>query len=86
MIMNRIAIAFFAAIIGVVLVFTVPFLPWVKPEISEKAKVITFKDGKCVVETESTRIINVDNCDSKDAGEQVMVKYRAETSAGELVP
>ena len=47
MIMNRVAIAFLAAIIGVVLVFTVPFLPWVKPEINEKAKVITFKDGKC---------------------------------------
>ncbi|MFY3740569.1 MAG: hypothetical protein HMLIMOIP_001010 [Candidatus Nitrosomirales archaeon] len=86
MTMNRVAIAFLAAIIGIILVFTVPFLPWVKPEISEKAKVITFKDGKCVVETESTRIINVDNCDSKDAGEQVMVKYRAETSAGELIP
>ncbi len=78
--------AFLAAIIGIVLVFTVPFLPWVKPEVHERAKVITFNDGKCVVETESTRIINIDNCDSKKAGEQVNVKYRAETSAGELVP
>lgn len=76
---------FLAAIIALVLLFSIPFLPWLKPEITEGAKIITSSDGRCVVETESTRIINVGNC-NLDVGQEVTVKYRESTSAGELVP
>ena len=78
--------AFLAAIIAVALAFSIPFSPWVKPEVKESAKVITFDKGRCEVETESHNLINIDNCDNRNVGGQVTVKYRAQTAVGELVP
>jgi len=78
--------AFLAAIIAIVIAFSVPFVPWIKPEITEGAKVITFNQGRCAVETESMNVIHIDNCDDKNVGDRVTVKYRAMTSVGELVP
>lgn len=73
-----------AICIGAVL-YALPFSPWVKQEIVETAKVITFNEGSCVVETSSGSIINITECDSKMPGEEVTIKYRAETTLGELV-
>jgi len=78
--------AFAGAIIVIAIAFSVPFSPWIKPEITENAKVITFNDGRCAVETVSNNIIHIDNCGNKNVGDRVTVKYRAETSVGELTP
>jgi len=82
----RLGLVFLGAIIGIAVAFAVPFSPWIKPEITEKAKVITFNEGRCAVETESMNVIHIDNCDEKNVGDQVMIKYRATTSVGELIP
>jgi len=79
-------LAFAGAIIVIAIAFSVPFSPWIKPEITENAKVITFNDGRCAVETVSNNIIHIDNCGNKNVGDRVTVKYRAETSVGELTP
>jgi len=79
-------LAFAGAIIALAVAFAVPFSPWIKPEITESAKVITFNEGRCAVETESENVIHIDNCDDKNVGDQVTVKYRAMTSVGELMP
>ncbi len=81
-----VGLAFLGAIIALAVAFAVPFAPWIKPEIIENAKVITFHDGRCAVETESNNVIHIENCDDKNVGEQVTVKYRATTSIGELMP
>ena len=78
--------AFLAAVIAIALAFSVPFSPWVKPEIRENAKVIKSEEGRCVVETESSNIITIDNCANNKEGDLVTVKYRAQTVVGELVP
>lgn len=82
----RLGLVFLGAIIGIALAFSVPFSPWIKPEITENAKVITFNEGRCAVETESRNIIHIDNCNDKNVGDKVTVKYRVTTSIGELVP
>lgn len=82
----RLGLAFLGAIIGIAVAFAVPFSPWIKPEITENAKVITFDKDHCVVETESKNVIHIDNCKDKNVGDRVTVKYRAETSIGELIP
>ncbi|MFQ5969821.1 MAG: hypothetical protein ACE5J2_04945 [Nitrososphaerales archaeon] len=73
-------------IIGISIALAVPFSPWIKPEITESAKVITFNEGRCAVETESKNVIHIDNCDDKNVGDPVTIKYRATTSVGELMP
>lgn len=83
---KRLGLIFLAAIIAIALSFAIPFSPWIKPEITENGKVITIKEGRCAVETETSNIIHIDNCDHRTVGEQVKVKYRVTTSIGELVP
>lgn len=69
--------AFFVATAG---------LPWMKPEITESATVVHVNgDGSCIVETTSSNIINVADCDNKNTGEEVVIKYRRTTYAGELL-
>jgi len=82
----RLGLAFLLAFIALALAFSIPFAPWIKPEITESGKVITFNDGRCAVETESQNVIHIDNCDDKNIGDQVTVKYRTTTSIGELIP
>jgi NADH:ubiquinone oxidoreductase subunit 3 (subunit A) len=82
---KRLGLVFLIAFIAIALGFSIPFLPWIKPEITEGAKVITFDEGHCAVETESMNIIQVDNC-NKNVGDRVTVKYREMTSVGELIP
>ncbi len=81
----RWGLVFLGAIIALVLGFTIPFLPWIKPEITEGATIVTSKLGRCSVETDSKNIIEVDNC-HQDVGERVTVKYRETTKIGELIP
>ena len=83
---KRLGLAFLIAFIAVALAFSIPFLPWIRPEIKESAKIITFDEGHCAVETESQNVIHIDNCDDKNIGDRVTVKYREMTSVGELVP
>ena len=82
----RLGLAFLGAIIAFAIAFSVPFSPWVKPEITEDAKVITLNDGRCAVETVSNNVIHINNCGNKNVGDRVTIKYRAQTSIGELVP
>jgi len=82
---KRLGLAFLIAFIAIALGFSIPFLPWIRPEITENGKVITFDEGRCAVETESMNIIHVNNCD-KNVGDKVTVKYREMTSVGELIP
>lgn len=83
---KRIGLIFLAAIIAITLSFAIPFSPWIKPEITENGKIVTIKDGRCAVETESSNIIHIDNCEHRSVGERVTVKYRETTTIGELVP
>jgi hypothetical protein len=81
----RWGLVFLGAIAALVLGFTIPFLPWIKPEITEDGTVVASKPGRCSVETDSKNVIEVDGCDKK-VGERLTIKYRETTKIGELVP
>lgn len=71
---------------AIVIGFSIPFSPWIRSDVIEEARVITSDGDRCVVETESNNIIHIDNCLGKEVGELVTVKYKVETSVGEIIP
>ncbi len=75
---------FIGAVITLALVVMVPNLPWVKSVVNENGKVVSVNGNSCVVETDSHRLINVNECMDHEIGDSVAVTYRETTSLGEL--